>query len=117
MRKDKQPEIPVYSGASYKETLFSINKLQCFKKSFLNAAACSICLFLFWFISGQVLWAKYLYKGFLFAFLTTVMSLIAFYVHSKVRFYTSDFPLIRLFAKSSAKKSRSKLPKPVRKKS
>ncbi len=117
MRKDKQPEISVYEGASYKENHFYINKLQGFKKSLFNIVACSASLFLFWFIVGQFIWTKLPYKSFLFAFITMTVSLIAFYVQRKMDFYTSDFPLIKLFAKSSLKKPKTKSSKSVRKKS
>lgn len=117
MRKDKQPEIPTYNSTSSKETIFYISKLQVFKKSFLNAISCSICLFLFWFVIGQIVWSKHLYKGFVFACSTTILALLSFYIQSKVHFYNSNFSLIRLFARASVRKTKSKPPKSVRKKS
>jgi hypothetical protein len=135
MRKDKQPEIPNDDGIPYKEIALQISKIQRHKKSLLNVAVCSLGLFLFWFLIGQICCTLFFHgtipfdtaKGFLtslplslithFALINTSLSLIALYAHSKIHKHYSNFPLIKLFAKSSLKKVKSKSSKSMRRKS
>ncbi|MBY0281157.1 MAG: hypothetical protein K2W94_03265 [Alphaproteobacteria bacterium] len=135
MRKDKQPEIPTDNGIPYKEIALQIAKIRRHKKSLLNIAICSFGLFLFWFLIGQACCISFFHetvlfsteKGFLmspslpivtyFALITTSLTLIALFALNKIHKHYSDFPLIKLFAKSSLKKSKSKSSKSMRRKS
>lgn len=135
MRKDKQPKIPNDPAVTYNAMALGIGKIQRLQKSFLNITVCTFGLFLFWFIIGKIgcgmihhktislheikdfLDSTPEFSASLFSFLTTFLSLICLYTHNKIQHYASNFPLIKLFAKSSLKKAKSKSSKNVRKKS
>jgi hypothetical protein len=135
MRKDKQSEISADNGIHYNEPSTWANKFQRRKKSLLNVVVCSFGLFLFWLMIGGIGFAMLYHKTIsfhetkeffesdpkyfpsLFAFITTSLSVMVFYTYSKIRRYSSNFPLVKLFSKSSLKKTKLKSSKSMRKKS
>ncbi|NBT85694.1 MAG: hypothetical protein EBT45_04240 [Alphaproteobacteria bacterium] len=135
MRKDKQSEISTDDGIHYDEPSTWASKFQRRKKSLLNIAVCSFGLFLFWIMIGEIGFAMFYHKAIsfhetkeffepdpkylpsLFAFITTSLSVVVFYTYSKIRRYSSNFPLVKLFSKSSLKKTKLKSLKSMRKKS
>ena len=121
MRKDKQPETLNPQENAYKEIYWRMGKMKRLKKSFLNGIVCSFGLFLFWLLIGQTISMTFNHQASssisYFAFITMSLSLLSLYIQNKIRRYTSNFSLIKLFSKSSFKKAKSKSSKTVRRKS
>jgi hypothetical protein len=121
MRKDKQPETLNPQENAYKGIYWRMGKMKRLKKSFLNGIVCSVGLFLFWLLIGQTISMAFNRQDFslisYFAFMTLSLSLLSLYVQNKIQRYTSNFSLIKLFSKSSFKKTKSKSSKTVRRKS
>ena len=121
MRKDKQPETLNPQENAYKEIYWRMGKMKRLKKSFLNGIVCSFGLFLFWLLIGQTISMTFNRQASssisYFAFITMSLSLLSLYIQNKIQRYTSNFPLIKLFSKSSFKKAKSKSSKTVRRKS
>lgn len=113
MRKDTQSEISKHQAICYGKSNTNIGKVGRFRKKFLSFSVCCSALFLTWFLMLQIssFFTNQFFspqESFLVAIVTTFLSCLFFYLKNKIQNYYSDFKLIKLFAKSSSRKRKSK---------